>query len=112
MGNNKQINIEPISPNSFAGLDQETNKSKTVTQQEPIGQPTRISVDAYLELAEMIKDYSYYSGMTQKEAIVHILEQHFKENRPRIRPRSTRERIKEQIGDAKNTAYNLKSNQT
>ena len=97
MGNNKQINIEPISPNSFAGLDKETTKSKTVTQQEPIGQPTRISVDAHSELAEIIKDYSYYSGMTQKEAIVHILEQYFKENRPRQRPEEVRERADKRI---------------
>lgn len=97
MGNNKQISIEPISPNSFAGLDKETNKSQIATQQEPIGEPTRISVDAHPELADIIKDYSYYTGMTQKEAIVHILEQYFKENRPKPRPQEVRERADKRI---------------
>jgi hypothetical protein len=106
MGNNKQINIEPISPNSFAGLDKEINKSKTTTQQEFLGQPTRISVDAYAELAEMIKDYSYHSGMTQKEAIVHILEQHFKENRPKKRPQEVRERADKRI-DRRRKKYRI-----
>jgi hypothetical protein len=106
MGNNKQIDIEPISPNSFAGLDKEINKSKTATQQEPIGQPTRISVDAYPDLAEMIKDYSYYSGMTQKEAIVYILEQYFKENRPKQRPQEVRERADKRI-DRRRKKYRI-----
>ncbi len=97
MGDNKQVNINPISPNSFASLDDGINKSKPATKQKYIGQPTRISVDAHEELAEVIKDYSYYSGMTQKEAIVHILEQYFKENKPKQRPQEVRERADKRI---------------
>ena len=45
----------------------------------------------------MIKDYAYHSGMTQKEVIVHILEQDFKKNKPKERPQEVKDRTEKRI---------------
>jgi hypothetical protein len=84
MGNTKRTNIEPISPNSFGALDQDF--SKVTLEPVPINQPTRLTIDANPELVEAIKDYSYWRGMTQKEAMAYILENFFQENPPKPRP--------------------------
>ena len=55
MGNNKQIKIEPIASNSFAGLEASTQGSQKINKEEVSTIPTRISVDVYQELSEMIR---------------------------------------------------------
>lgn len=90
MGNTKRTNIEPISPNSFGALDQET--PKVVSGQKPTNRLTRLTIDADHELVESIKDYAYWRGMTQKEAIMYMLENFLKENAPKKRPTEVIER--------------------
>ena len=106
MGNNKQIKIEPIASNSFAGLEANTQTSQKINKKEVSILPTRISVDVYQDLSEMIKDYAYNSGMTQKEVIVHILEQHFSKNKPKERPKEVRERADQRI-DRRRRKYKI-----
>ena len=43
MGNIKQIKIEPIASNSFAGLQEKTDKTQISSREEVIPERTRIS---------------------------------------------------------------------
>ena len=97
MGNIKQIKIEPIASNSFAGLQEKIDTIQISSREEVIPERTRISVDVSHEMSEMIKDYAYHSGMTQKEVIVHILEQDFKKNKPKERPQEVKDRTEKRI---------------
>ena len=97
MGNLKQTsNIEPIPSNSFGPLDRDTS-SQVMPQSAPTLQTTRvvITIDASRELVEAIKDYCYWRGMTQKEAMVHILETFFRETPHNPRPQEVRERAEQ-----------------
>lgn len=51
----------------------------------------------------VIKDYSYWYGMTQKETVLHILEQFFKDNPANQRPAGL-----EEEEDARRIWYKIK----
>lgn len=93
MASDKKTIIEPISKNSFLAFNQDI--SQTSEKKPSIDRLTRLSVDAYPKLAEELKDYSYWRGMTQKEAVIHILEAYFHENMPKKRPEEVRERAEQ-----------------
>jgi hypothetical protein len=108
MGKIKQIaTMRPIPSNSFGDLE-EKNLSKIEVIEEKIrNNLVRVGAKIELDLLDLIRDYAFWRGMKQEEAIIAILSTFLKENKPKERPKEAKERDVIRLKTRKNRKESL-----
>lgn len=85
----KQFEFEPLPLPK--GKDQAREQPMLAASQQ---NTTRMCVDAYPELVEKLKDYSYWEGLTQQEVILQSIEHFLKDKPIKSRPAALKNRPK------------------
>ena len=108
MGKIEQIaTMRPIPANSFGDIGEENLSEIDSSRKKTTNNLIRVGAHIELDLLDLIRDYAFWRGMKQEEAVIAILSTFLQENKPKERPKEAKERDAIRLKTRKNRKESL-----